>query len=198
MSRSAPVLVVIGPSGGGKSSAVRELAEAELVRVHPTWTTRPPRHDEAGGCLEHVFVDDREFDRLKRAGFFLGTVAMFGLDYRYGLPDPRGSGLKSDGDAAAWLPVDLVMLRAPLLGELARHIPALVTYQISASPPEAEARLRRRGLGDDELAARLADNVEECALGARLADRCFSSDGDRADLAIALEAALKEDFGVTA
>jgi ribose 1,5-bisphosphokinase PhnN len=182
------MLVVIGPSGGGKSSAVRELATAGLVRVLPTWTTRPARVDESGTCLEHEFVDDAEFDRLDTAGFFLGTVEMFGLGYRYGLPDPR------DRPPDAGSPVDVVMLRAPLLGELARHVPEFVTYQISASPAVAEPRLHRRGLSDEEVAARISDNLVETALGAELADRCFTSDGDLGCLVDDLSAALRIDF----
>ena len=191
------MLVVIGPSGGGKSSAVRELAAAGLVWVHPTWTTRPPRADEAQGSLEHEFVDEEEFSRLERDGFFLGSVQMFGLRHRYGLPDPRSRRRPhpqpSTGNPG---PVDLVMLRAPLLGEMARHFPELVTYQITATRADAESRLIERGLGDAELAARLADNVPECALGAEVADRCFLSSGSLADLRAQLMAAIRDDFGV--
>src|SRR5205085_11400244 len=86
MSSTQPVVVVIGPSASGKSTLVRELHRLGLVDVRPTWTTRPIRPDEADGSLEHRFVTDAEFDRLKNAGFFLDTVEMFGLPYRYGLP----------------------------------------------------------------------------------------------------------------
>src|SRR6476660_9759614 len=42
------LLVFIGPSGSGKSTIVRTLVERRVVTVHPTWTTRPRRADEAG------------------------------------------------------------------------------------------------------------------------------------------------------
>src|SRR3954451_2133494 len=102
-----PVVVFIGPSGSGKSTVVRELADRGLVTVHPTWTTRPRRQDEQAGSLEHRFVSDAEFDRLCERGFFLETVTLFGLPYRYGLPpvgSPRATGA-----------LDAVMLRAPLV-----------------------------------------------------------------------------------
>ena len=86
-----PVLVVIGPSASGKSSAVRELHRRGVVRVHPTWTTRPRRPDEGDGAPEHRFVTDTIFDDLEAAGFFLGTVCLPGLPYRYALPQVTGA-----------------------------------------------------------------------------------------------------------
>ena len=74
-----PVLVVIGPSASGKSTAVRELHRRGVAHVHPTWTTRPRRPDEGDGTLEHRFVTDAMFDELDAAGFFLGTVVLPGL-----------------------------------------------------------------------------------------------------------------------
>src|SRR4051812_28800945 len=110
-----PVVVFIGPSGSGKSTVVRELADRGLVTVHPTWTTRPRRADEQQGSLEHRFVSDDEFDELCRRKFFIDTVSLFGLAYRYGLPplDDGSAGATSPALHAA--PVDAVMLRAPLV-----------------------------------------------------------------------------------
>src|SRR3954447_16585781 len=102
-----PVGGFIGPSGSGKSTVVRELAARGLVTVHPTWTTRPRRADERQGSLEHRFVSDDEFDELCRRGFFIETVSLFGLPFRYGLPPLDGDSAGPGG------PVDAVMLRAP-------------------------------------------------------------------------------------
>lgn len=96
-----PVLVFIGPSGGGKSTVVRTLAREGVLRVHPTWTTRPRRADEAWGSLEHRFLSNPQFDYLCGRGFFVDTVSLFGLPYRYGLPPLRRT---------ATGPVDTVML----------------------------------------------------------------------------------------
>src|SRR5215210_1953237 len=98
MTSSLPLLVIIGPSGSGKSSATRLLVNRGLVRVHPTWTTRPRRSDEHFGSPEHRFVDD---------------VTLFGLPYRYGLPPIRRS-----NDLRA----DVVMLRAPLVERFRRVV----------------------------------------------------------------------------
>src|SRR3954468_10651500 len=127
-----PVVVFIGPSGSGKSTVVRELADLGLVTVHPTWTTRPRRPDEQQGSLEHRFVSDDEFDRLCRRKFFIDTVSLFGLPYRYGLP-PLSNPSSGPAD-----PVDAVMLRAPLVDRFAEHVGAVTVYQIA----DTDDRLR--------------------------------------------------------
>jgi guanylate kinase len=174
-----PLLLVIGPSGSGKSTAVRRLALAGLLRLHPTWTTRPRRPDEDLGSLEHRFVDDASFDALRDAGFFLDTVELFGLPHRYGLPPLVRS---TDGGG-----VDTVMLRAPLVGRFRAVIrEAAVVVQIEDDPVRLEARLRQRGGTPAELAARLDDNAREVVAGCRVADVVLRNDGSVDDLAAAL------------
>lgn len=181
------MLAVIGPSGGGKSSAVRLLAARAVLHVHPTWTTRPPRSDEVAGSIEHRFVSDEEFDDLCRAGFFLDTVAMFGLPFRYGLPP-----LTRCRDHC----VDTVMLRAPLVDRFARHYPVVV-FQIEDSPARTAARLRARGTSDVDVTARLGDNNAEVAAGRLIADRVFVNNASLDVLAGAVQAAWAE-VGVAA
>ena len=182
---SRPVLVVIGPSGSGKSTVVRALADRELVRVHPTWTTRPRRADEIDGSLEHRFVSEARFDQLAARGFFLDTVAMFGLPYRYGLPAVRG---------AEFGPVDTVMLRAPLVSRLTPFVPNHVVYQVEDSPDRARARLVERDCPAADLDARLKDNEAEVVLGHTVADRVFLNNGPLPELVRSIATAMNEDF----
>lgn len=147
---------------------MRELADRGAVQVHPTWTTRPRRPDEAGGSLEHRFVTEDEFDALEARGFFLDTVAMFGLPHRYGLPPLE----RIDRP-----PLHAVMLRAPLVERLAARIPDLLVYQIEDSADRSRQRLVQRGCDVDELAARLADNERELVRGRLVANRVFVNDG---------------------
>ena len=178
----ARMLVVIGPSGSGKSTAVRFLARQGLLRVHPTWTTRPRRPDEREGSLEHRFVDDAAFDELVASGFFLDSVSLFGLPYRYGLPPIRRS---DDGR------VDTVMLRAPLVERFRRAVPdPLLVVQIEDDPLRVTDRLHRRAASTLELRCRLEDNERETAAGRALADRVLVNDGGLDELAEALEAAI--------
>lgn len=180
-----PLLVIIGPSAGGKSSVVRELQRREVIRVHPTWTTRPCRGDEAGVPVEHRFVSDAAFDRLCQQEFFLDTVRPFGLPYRYGLPRIA---LSSSG------PIDAVMLRAPLVARMAAFVPDCRVYQIFDTAERTGRRLLERGSAPEEVAARLADNQREIAAGQLVSDRVFVNDRPLADLVADLAAALGIDF----
>jgi guanylate kinase len=184
MNASSPsrMLAVIGPSGSGKSSAVRMLARQGLLRVHPTWTTRPRRPEERDGSLEHRFVDDASFDELVASGFFLDSVALFGLPYRYGLPPIRCT---TDGR------IDTVMLRAPLVERFRQVVPRpLVVVQIEDEPLRIADRLHRRAASTLELRCRLEDNDRETVAGRALADRVLVNDGGLDELAEALEAAI--------
>jgi guanylate kinase len=163
-----PVIVFIGPSGSGKSSAVRALSDRGDLRVHPSWTTRPRRPDEADGSVEHRFVSDAEFDRLDAGGAFLDTVALFGLPHRYGLPSIQRS---MDGR------MDAVMLRAPLVERFRRVVQDVFVLQIEDAPERAAARLRQRGGTDLDLQARLHDNEREIVAGRTLADCVIRNDG---------------------
>jgi guanylate kinase len=182
-------LLLIGPSACGKSTLVRALVAAGIVRLHPTWTTRPPRPGEVEGRCEHRFVDEAAFERLDADGFFLDSVRLFGLPHRYGLPPLPPVG--ADGI------VDTVMLRAPLVERFRQVVGDAVVYQVDAPGDAVRARLAARGASECELTARLADNEREAVLGRRLADRTFRNDGSLETLVAGVAHALVVD-GLTA
>lgn len=186
---SRPLLVIIGPSASGKSSVVRELHRRRVIRVHPTWTTRPRRSDEGQGSVEHRFVSDGAFDRLCTRGFFVDTVQLFGLPYRYGLPAiavaPAG-------------PLDAVMLRAPLVPRIVELVPACLVYQIVDTAERTRRRLVARGSPALDAAARLNDNQQETAAGRVVAHRMFVNDGPLAVLVDQVAACLTLDVVATA
>jgi guanylate kinase len=184
-----PVLVIIGPSGCGKSTVARALVDRNLVRLHPTWTTRPRRADEQEGTLEHVFVSEADFDRWERQGLFIDTVTLFGLPYRYGLPvfQPSSSG-----------PADAVMLRAPLVSRFAEVVPHLLVYQVEDDVETARARLRRRGCTAAEISGRLDAYLCEISSGRAVADRVFVNDGPLDQLFDAVADAVSTDIGCSA
>jgi len=188
MGMSRPVLVVIGPSASGKSTAVRELHRRGVVRVHPTWTTRPRRPDETDGTVEHRFVTDALFDELEAAGFFLGTVTLPGLPYRYALPKVT---LRDDG------PIDTVMARAPFIDHFARYFPDRLVYEIEDTIERARARLVDRGSDEREIEARLAGHRSEVEAGRAIASRSFVNDGPLDVLVAAIAGALHADVGAT-
>lgn len=184
-SASAAVVAVIGPSAVGKSTVVRALQGAGLVRVHPTWTTRPRRRGELPPDVEHRFVTDAVFDAWERAGYFAAVASLPGLPHRYGLPvlTPSRHGA-----------VDVVVARAAAVPMLARLVPALVVYQIDDDRDRVAARLAARGLSRAEVAARLDSFESERRAGRRIADRVLVNDGQPADLADELAGALAVDL----
>ncbi|MEZ5143261.1 MAG: hypothetical protein R2726_12195 [Acidimicrobiales bacterium] len=177
-----PVVVVIGPSAVGKSTAVRACAAAGVVRVHPTWTTRPRRRGEVPPDVEHRFVSDVVFDAWAAAGCFAAVAALPGLPHRYGLPvlHPSDHG-----------PVDLVMARAATVGLLRQLGLDVVVVQVEAEVDVAADRLRARGLGETEVAARLGTFDTELRAGRRVADCVVVNDGDVDALVGALAAAVR-------
>jgi guanylate kinase len=183
-SRARPVVVIVGPSAGGKSSVVRQLHGRGVVRVHPTWTTRPPRADEQDGCVQHRFVSETVFERLCGTGFFLETATPFGLPYRYGLPPVRTTRAG---------PADVVILRAPWAGQFEVLVGRHLVYQIEDTPQRCLERLLLRGGTAEETDARTAQWWWEIELGRAAAARVFVNDGSPAALAGAVAEAIRAD-----
>lgn len=189
----AKILVVIGPSGVGKSTLFGPLRREGLVQLVPTWTTRKPRHYEDPANADHVFVDDEEFSARERDGFFLETAQLFGLQARYGLPRQA---LHSDGGR-----IRVLMMRAMLVQRLSRYFPTHVVYQVEAPRARVEAHLRTRLERDGDIGSRLAGFEDELRMGRPLAQRIVDNSQTPALAQAQLRAWLREDFaesGMTA
>lgn len=73
------IYLLAGPSGSGKSSVARELAQRYGLKEVWSYTERPPRYDGEPG---HIFVTPEQFDAAgKMCGF------TFYNGYRYGVPE---------------------------------------------------------------------------------------------------------------
>lgn len=179
------VLVVIGPSGVGKSTLFAPLRQEGLLRLVPTWTTRKPRHYEDADSADHVFVDEDTFAAREREGLFLETVQLFGLEARYGLPREA---LDNDGQ------IRVLMLRSMLLQRLTPHIPRYVVYQVEAPRARVEAHLRARMERDGDIGSRLANFDEELQLGRRLAHRVIDNSAPPDQVQAQLREWLRVDF----
>jgi hypothetical protein len=141
-------------------SAWRPTASCACIRLGRRARRGP---DEGRRALEHRFVSDHEYDDLDAAGFFLGTVTLPGLPYRYGLPPLA---LAGDG------PIDTIMARVAFLDALAPHVPVRLTYQIEDTPERARRRLLARGNDAIELGARLDGARTKPAPAARSPTAC--------------------------
>jgi guanylate kinase len=78
---SGTLFIVSSPSGGGKTSLVRALLEAEPeVRLSVSYTTRAPRPGEVQG-RDYNFVEPRKFERMIEAGELLESAEIYGNHY---------------------------------------------------------------------------------------------------------------------
>ena len=157
-----PVLAIIGPSGSGKSTILHRLVEDGLLHINPTWTDRPPRHDEPE--VEHVFVSPKELDDLAAKGFFVHEpTSLFGLPYRYAMP-------KVNFDSTA---IPTVMMRSSVLKLLTHYYPNTIIYQIEARKDLVESNLKNRVATGDSLGSRFKDYSAEIKAGRQIANKVF-------------------------
>ena len=81
LERRGLLLVLSSPSGAGKTTLARRLAEADSeIAMSVSVTTRPPRPGEVEGCDYH-FVDDAVFDEMCRRSELLEWARVFGNCY---------------------------------------------------------------------------------------------------------------------
>lgn len=152
---SRPVVVLIGPSGSGKSSVAKELCEVHGFHLVKTVTTRPQRDEHD---TDHLFINEETFEHMLDSEAFFGTLYVF--NHSYGLPKFNPS------------QPTLLLLRAPAIQEFLTKFPDAYIVQIEAPVRILEERLIGRGSADrinkDEL-------VRETALGKLLANKIIDS-----------------------
>jgi guanylate kinase len=131
------VFVITGPSGAGKGTLIRALAErVPALEVAISATTRAQRPGEVDG-REYWFLDDAEFVRRIEAGEFLEHVE-YVSGKRYGTLRSEVERIGGRGRVC--------VLELELEGALAvqEHMPTSVTIFIAADVAELERRLRER------------------------------------------------------
>jgi guanylate kinase len=75
------LLIVVAPSGAGKTSLVRHLLDArDGIRLSISYTTRPPRPGERDG-VDYRFVAPDEFAARRERGEFLEWALVHGNHY---------------------------------------------------------------------------------------------------------------------
>lgn len=185
LNQNQPVLFLIGPSGVGKSSVLRELSSRKIIELTPSWTTRPPRNDETVSSIEHKFISETDFFRLESDGFFLKIMQLFDLPYRFGLPY-----ITTPLDKA----VPAVVLRTYLVADMLRHYPNSYIYAIEDEFDRVEARLNKRLSEGEPLGSRLEEYNNEISQGRKITNRVFTNNSSIKDLAKKIETVLKFDF----
>lgn len=160
------VLVVLcGPSGVGKSTISRRLADAQRVRYIVSATTRPKKPgDEDKKIYDHVSKD--EFFRRLDADQFLEYAQVYG-DY-YGTPKHPALDYLADGDD--------VLLEIDVQGALQvryQYPDALLIFILPPDEATLLQRLNDRGRDSDEDIAkrfRAAKREIQMAKGSRAFD----------------------------
>ena len=184
LAKTDPVLIIIGPSGVGKSTIVQKLIASKTIELTPTWTDRPPRTGEIE--LEHVFVSSKELDQKVKEDYFAHPpIKLFGLPYRYASP-------KIAQPEPGKIPT--VMCRVMAMDLVDRLCPNRIVYQIEASENLVKQRLEARMAQNVVLGTRLSGYKTEIEQGRFCAKRIFMNDGDPDKVIKSIEEALRLDF----
>jgi len=155
MAYTGSMLMLVAPSGAGKSSLVKALLEKDsTIQLSVSCTTRLPRPGEENG-REYHFLSQEEFLKRKEAGDFLEWAEVHGNYY---------------GTSKSWIEAQMqsgkdVLLEIDWQG--ARQIRKMIsdTIWIFILPPSIQAleeRLRKRGQDDEKtILSRVSAAKEE-------------------------------------
>ncbi|MFM7540505.1 MAG: guanylate kinase [Planctomycetota bacterium] len=148
----APLMVLSGPSGAGKTTILTGLIQRTgwPIRQSVSATTRPPRAGEVPGVHYH-FLDRAAFEAEVQAGGFLEHAVVHG--HLYGTLVRTVEGNSRDGRATV-LAIDVQGFR-----KVRGRRPVDSSVFVSVPLPELEKRLRLRGMDSEEAIARRLANA---------------------------------------
>lgn len=152
-------MILSAPSGAGKTTLARLLAEASQARGEKmafsvSYTTRAPRLGEKDG-IDYHFVDDARFSEMIESGDFLEHAGVFGK--RYGTGRQATQELLAAND---WVILDIDWQGAR---QVRKQWPDV--FSVFIQPPstaELERRLRSRQQdSEDVIQNRMAEAEAE-------------------------------------
>jgi len=155
--RKPMVIIVSSPSGGGKTTIVKNLLrELEGVRRSVSYTTRKPRVDEKD-TSDYTFISEKEFRKKIDGGELVEWEKNFG-NY-YGTPMSQIEKAASEGYDII-LSIDVKGAR-----QVKKAIPESVSvFILPPSTGELAKRLKRRNTEKEkELEERLSESGKEMA-----------------------------------
>lgn len=151
------ILVVCGPSGVGKSTLLKRLvADLPGLGFSVSWTTRPPRGEDAEG-VSYYFRTAEQFAQAVALGHFMEHATVHGKSY--GTPWSELTRLHGAGLDAV-LDIDVQGVRQVQ----ALDLPAVYVFIAPPDLATLEARIGARGEdARDDVALRLATARAELA-----------------------------------
>jgi guanylate kinase len=175
------LIVLVGPSGVGKSTIARKLAEKMRLKYIVSATTRPQSDKDGAGKL-YDYIDQETFFRKLEYGEFLEYAKVF--DEYYGTPKRPTLDYLANGED--------VLLEIDVQGALQVRFQYPDALMIFILPPDEESllkRLRERGRDtEDAIEKRFRGAKREIwmAKGSRaFDDMVINDDVDRAVAEIA-------------
>ncbi|MDB5309550.1 MAG: gmk [Gemmataceae bacterium] len=186
----APLVVLSGPSGVGKTTLVDALLVAETtlpLRRAVTATTRPPRPGEVQEVSYHFWTRE-QFQAALDRNEMLESAEVHGKDF-YGTPRSEVDPYRERGTGV------ILVIDVQGAGQVRARYPENDFLSVFVAPPafdDLEQRLRVRGEAEESIQRRLRTAHQE--LDRQCEFDHVLENGDLSTAVAALEAIIRDEF----